>query len=677
MELIINKVGYKLTHNTAILYYSRKNHFLAHRRNFQKFIPKIEQKVIEGDINEDAVDEEGYFYFTFDENIGYKNSVEIQLTNNYTLKRLFVIDTLRKTLETNYIIQSNTFDSDLTVYNYKNEEPVYSFDKYKAFNINVEDNFLVIAIRSRASLISNKTGGELSISENEITRIKYRNYLIQKKFITNTLDYPLLANKQIKESFGIRLSPAKLNYNDYYKSIYKFYEKLLSYNFGRLKIFKNGFEELTENKDYFKIERNNSNVMLFKNNHVNVNAANGFKFSGPLYVPEEKTNNLEFIFIYNNPHHANELYKCLKDGLKHFPGLESYVGVPLRKPRKEWSLKYDKINTLPYELENHLEKLKNDPEFSDSNKTIFAFAILPFNKDTSPEYELQYYYKLKEILLKENIANQFIDYHRIGLNNFHFHLPNIALAILAKLGGIPWRLNKPKNKELIIGFGEKTIDNIRFIGNTIFFDNTGEIKGIKYFKSDKDNNDLSSTIKNAIHGFLIEKGENPERVIIHYYKNVSKKEIAIIKSALKSLDLDLPFVVLEVNDTKAKDFLCFDKEYNYGMPVSGTIVTLRKGKEFLLFNNTRYENKPKMKIQEEYPIKVRLHTHSYFNLSFQDIVHLISQIYEFSRIYWKSLKQQSLPVTVSYSKMIAEYSGNFNDNTVPSSEIAQNTTWFI
>jgi hypothetical protein len=55
---------------------------------------------------------------------------------------------------------------------------------------------------------------------------------------------------------------------------------------------------------------------------------------------------------------------------------------------------------------------------------------------------------------------------------------------------------------------------------------------------------------------------------------------------------------------------------------------------------------------------------------------LINQVYEFSRLYWKSLKQKSQPVTTIYSKLIAEFSAEYEGN-IPESSLASNSPWFI
>ncbi|MHB1922751.1 MAG: hypothetical protein ACYCOO_11000 [Chitinophagaceae bacterium] len=44
---------------------------------------------------------------------------------------------------------------------------------------------------------------------------------------------------------------------------------------------------------------------------------------------------------------------------------------------------------------------------------------------------------------------------------------------------------------------------------------------------------------------------------------------------------------------------------------------------------------------------------------------LIDQVYEFSRMYWKSIIQQNLPVTTKYPEMGAEIFLHFEHNNLP------------
>ena len=60
---------------------------------------------------------------------------------------------------------------------------------------------------------------------------------------------------------------------------------------------------------------------------------------------------------------------------------------------------------------------------------------------------------------------------------------------------------------------------------------------------------------------------------------------------------------------------------------------------------------------------------------FELITELIDQVYQFSRMYWKSVRQRSLPVTIEYSKLVANIVLEFDDkDLVP---FARNTLWFL
>ena len=125
-----------------------------------------------------------------------------------------------------------------------------------------------------------------------------------------------------------------------------------------------------------------------------------------------------------------------------------------------------------------------------------------------------------------------------------------------------------------------------------------------------------------------------------------------------------------------KTDICFDVGFNYGMPTSGTFVRLkRKGNEYLLFNNLRYWENPIKPIEsEEYPVKVKLYNTESGGFTHKE---LLNQVYEFSRLYWKGLKQKSQPVTTQYAKMIANFAIHFNNGNIPINESTQSTAWFI
>ncbi len=54
---------------------------------------------------------------------------------------------------------------------------------------------------------------------------------------------------------------------------------------------------------------------------------------------------------------------------------------------------------------------------------------------------------------------------------------------------------------------------------------------------------------------------------------------------------------------------------------------------------------------------------------------LIDQVYQFSRMYWKSVSQQNLPVTSKYPEMVAEIFPHFKGGEIP--EFGKNNLWFL
>lgn len=112
------------------------------------------------------------------------------------------------------------------------------------------------------------------------------------------------------------------------------------------------------------------------------------------------------------------------------------------------------------------------------------------------------------------------------------------------------------------------------------------------------------------------------------------------------------------------------------MPLSGSYINIGYNK-FLLFNNTRY-NKNIYKSSEGFPFPIKLKiecTQPELIEDIKTVKELIDQVYQFSRMYWKSVSQQNLPVTIKYSEMVAEMLPYFDGYEIP--EFGKNHLWFL
>ncbi|MDL2262184.1 hypothetical protein LJC11_01625 [Bacteroidales bacterium OttesenSCG-928-I21] len=402
--------------------------------------------------------------------------------------------------------------------------------------------------------------------------------------------------------------------------------------------------------------------------------------NGPFSQPRH--NNIQLFFIVPNVHkqHAQPLLEKLRNGYKLFKGLSAYLGIHFTTANG-FSIVFDNINNPIPEIETKIYNRIFDP-----NVKYLAIYLTPVSKHAKQKEQRTIYYKVKELLLKWNIASQCIETDKMqevlnydsrkNAGNFAYTLQNIAIAINAKLGGTPWRIAVPLYRELIVGVGafKHTDINTQYIGSAFSFDNTGTFNSFEYFQKDE-LLELAGSIEEAIIQYknTIQK---PERLIIHYYKDMREDEVEVIENTLFNLNLDIPVFVVTINKTESEDIIVFDDNFNEKMPYSGRFVNLGNN-TYLLCNNTRYENDTRKIEGFPFPVKLKIKCPSDHTLLNPTTINgLIDQVYQFSRIYWKSVKQQNLPVTIKYPEMVAQIAPYFSGGAIPPN-IGKDNLWFL
>ena len=81
---------------------------------------------------------------------------------------------------------------------------------------------------------------------------------------------------------------------------------------------------------------------------------------------------------------------------------------------------------------------------------------------------------------------------------------------------------------------------------------------------------------------------------------------------------------------------------------------------------------------KDHPFPVKLSLYCTEQDYFEDIAivkELIDQVYQFSRLYWKSLRQQNVPITIKYPEMVAEIAPHFESGNIPS--FGKKILWFL
>lgn len=484
---------------------------------------------------------------------------------------------------------------------------------------------------------------------------------------------PIL-NKDIERALNLPVEiPRPSNkYKKYLDYITKFYKRfLLTDEFKSIiPLDDQGFFRVPKSKVFQTTT--DSNLLEFGDEHVNDAPKYALK-DNPPFEPSRLGNTTMFFIMHRKDiENAKKLKAQFEDGFKWFGGLYDYVDLVLNV-QPGLSIVFDnEDNPLP-EIEQKLATSEFKP-----GVTYIAIYLTPIDKYTNDLQKREVYYKVKELLLKRDITSQAINPTKMleQGKNWVYSLPNIAIAMLAKLDGIPWRLDTPIKSELIVGVGAflHQKENVKYIGSSFSFTNDGRFNRFEYFQKDEIDI-LAGSIAESVKEFAT-LNQDPKRLVIHFYKTMSQRELNPIIKELKELDLNIPVFIVTINKTESQDIVAFDADWSGRMPKSGTIMNIGYNK-YLLFNNTRYSNvKPTVFDGYPFPVKIKIQcSDPELVKDVKTVKELIDQVYQFSRMYWKSLRQQNLPVTIKYPEMVAQIAPHFESEDIP--PFGKSNLWFL
>ena len=428
------------------------------------------------------------------------------------------------------------------------------------------------------------------------------------------------------------------------------------------------------------------------------------KYGLPMYGPVVLLNE-HVVFFFIGHKNDNPLAMTINDYFqgeykKEFKGIYDYLKLQYHTEQGSSIWFTDKNNPLP-EIKSAL-KAKLENQEKDSSKRYVAIYLSPYSKYGSSPAEHKIYYEVKELLLSYGIVSQTVEVGKAwgkerpkmpktGANErdkaklkdgFHYSFANIAVAVYAKLGGKPWSLEKQETDELIIGVSAYTSRQLgkKYIGSAFSFTNEGMFNGFECF-SGSHINELAGSIKLAL---INSTRENPgiKRLIIHFYKRLSKQEIKPIQKALSELKLQIPVVVVTVNKAFSEDLVGFDLSTSHLMPESGHYIPVNQY-QYLLYNNqlTKGDTEPPTD-REGYPFPLKINLQKYepasnasMPLPDEEVVPVLEQLCRFSLLYWKSVSRQWMPVTLRYPEMLAQIAPHFKHKDW--GELGSDSLWFL
>ena len=633
------------------------------------------------DTQKEEVVKSKHYYTNFKdtEDCTLKTKVDFSLSTKfakhyYTQMVYHYFASIADAIQMNYV-------KDIEVWFLDNKASTTAFKTYNIFTLKIEFSGLtkspaLLLSYDGTTKIATTSINNINIAPDYFKTVVYNKEIFKFKELSEEAKqnleqvYPLL-NIPIKNHLNIPHSvPKKGNrYKPYFNYINDFYINYLNTEEFRniLPLDKKGFFTIPE-KEIHHTHNNSNNLRFFKGTEIDPRV--GMRKMGPYKSSDHP--NVQFFFIYHKPdrkEYVTPLYGYFLNGYKgYFPSLKDHIKQPFLMDDKDTSLAFESTITAVKELKHHLINLEKTP-----NTRYVAIYVSPIHKEDQDNKQL--YYQVKEELLKHEITSQVI--YKESINNAYFgaFLENITPALLAKIDGIPWRLDRELKQELIVGVGAfKSMETkTRYVGSAFCFNNKGEFKGFDCFR-DNEFDLIAGAIGKQILKFIVDNDRQVERLIIHYYKPISKDEIDPIQNVLKTLGLTIPVIIITINKTESNDYVAFDTSSEALMPLSGTIIEIAKLK-YLLFNNAKYSTEGTAK-DHPFPVKLNLFcTQEEYLQEIAVVKELIDQVYQFSRMYWKSVKQQNLPVTIKYPEMVAQIFPHFEGDKLP--DFGKNNLWFL
>jgi len=275
-----------------------------------------------------------------------------------------------------------------------------------------------------------------------------------------------------------------------------------------------------------------------------------------------------------------------------------------------------------------------------------------------------------------------------------YSLNNMALACYAKMGGVPWLLKSSPtlSHELVIGIGsanigeERAANNQRIMGITTVFSGDGNYIVSNTSKAVMPEaycqaltSVLGETIEKIQKRMNWQKGDTIRLIFHAQVKKFNREEIEAVRAVIdKYREYQIEYAFLKISEDHGLHM--FDSA-TAGLP-KGRLAPSR-GKTFML---SKHEMLIYLIGQRElrqdtdgHPRGVIVDIHR--DSTFKDIKYLSTQLYSFASHSWRSYFPNPMPVTISYSDLIARNLGWLNqlpgwNDSVMIGKIGQ-SQWFL
>lgn len=288
------------------------------------------------------------------------------------------------------------------------------------------------------------------------------------------------------------------------------------------------------------------------------------------------------------------------------------------------------------------------------------------------------YLHAKSLLLTHGIPVQEIRSPTItaSVGSLQYIFQNVATALYAKMGGIPWTMDHglSVDDEIVIGMGTAELSGSRFerrqrhIGITTVFRGDGNylLSNVSHECTYEDypavlRASTTDTLKEIKQRNAWRKGDTV-RLVFHAFKPLRDIEVAdivrasvdevgseqTIEFAFLTVSFEHPFKVMDTSQRGTTSRYKPGPAKAIYVPERGHMIQLGRYTRLLCTNGPRLIKTAATPL----PSPVLIHLHK--NSTYRDLPYLTDQLLKFTALSWRSTLPAEKPVTIFYSALIAE-----------------------
>jgi hypothetical protein len=311
---------------------------------------------------------------------------------------------------------------------------------------------------------------------------------------------------------------------------------------------------------------------------------------------------------------------------------------------------------------------------------VVPVAVVPMSKHTSDE-ETASYYAAKHAYVSNGFASQFVDRKRVHDRNLlKWSISNIALALFAKMGGVPWRVRPSTTRCLIVGIGQahRVIDHRteRFVAYSVLTDSSGAYETIKILGNSQSEEEYIASLRANLRQVLLSHANQYDSFVLHLTFRMRRREIQTIQALLKELqgeNTQQEFVAIKFNDKN--DFFGFSVDHNSRVPFEGTVAPLSRRDFLMWFSGLSIDN-AKVPRKPERPVHLSI-LYPETTLSDVDLKRVLQDAMNIAGTNWRGFNAKSLPISIYYAKIIATYYGRFREAGLRDIDLEGISPWFL